>query len=64
MYIKNRIKKVSEYQKENNSMKNKCWCVPKNLTDKTQFNANKRVFDVNNIPEGWYKGRKMEYYKK
>jgi hypothetical protein len=86
-------------------MKNKCWCVPKNLTDTTRFNIDKRVFDVNNIPvgwiqiteardklknktgsygkfwiynpttkenkytdgkipEGWYKGRKMEYYQK
>jgi hypothetical protein len=102
---KESYKKVSEYQKENNSMKNKCWCVPKNLTDKTRFNIDKRVFDVNNIPvgwiqiaeardklkkktgvygkfwiynptikenkyvdgkipEGWYKGRKMEYYQK
>lgn len=34
-------------------MKNKCWCVPKNLTDKTRFNIDKRVFDVNNIPVGW-----------
>ena len=86
-------------------MKNKCWCVPKNLIDKTRFNIDKRVFDVNNIPvgwiqiteardnlkkktgvygkfwiynpktkenkytegkipKGWYKGRKMKYYKK
>ena len=97
--------KAAKKVKENNSMKNKCWCVPKNLTDTTRFNIDKRVFDVNNIPvgwiqiteardklknktgsygkfwiynpttkenkytdgkipEGWYKGRKMEYYQK
>lgn len=98
-------KKVSDYQKKNNSMKNKCWCVPEKLLDTTKFNTLKQVFECNNIPtgwikiieakdrlkrksgvygkfwiynpitkenkyiegeipEGWYKGRKMEYYKK
>lgn len=98
-------KKISEHQTLNNSMFGKCWCVPKKLTNKADFNTNKRVFDVNNIPvgwtkitearddlkrktgiygkfwiynpetkenkcvegkipEGWYKGRKMEYYRK
>lgn len=102
---KESYKKVSKHQKENNSMKGKCWCVPESLTDKTRFNLDRRVFDANNIPtgwiriteardrlknktgvygkfwiynpktkenkytegkipEGWYKGRKMEYYKK
>jgi hypothetical protein len=99
---KESYKKISKHQKENNSMKNKCWCVPKNLIDKAKFDSNKRVFDVDNIPvewiqiteardklktktgtygtywihnpitkenklikgeipEGWYKGRKLEY---
>jgi len=102
---KESYKKVSKYQKENNSMKDKCWCVPENLTDTSRFNLDKRVFSVYNIqegwiriteardrlkrksgvygnfwiynpttkenkytsgeiPNGWYKGRRMEYYRK
>lgn len=95
-------RKVSQYQATHNSMKNKCWCVPINSTN---FNVDKRVFDVHNIkegwirineardklkkktgvygkfwiynpttkenkytdgiiPDGWFKGRKLEYYQK
>jgi len=42
-------KKVSEYQKKNNSMKNKCWCVKKNAKDY----SGRKVFDKNCIPKGW-----------
>lgn len=95
-------RKVSQHQTNHNSMKNKCWCVP---TNSTNFNVDKRVFDVHNIkegwirineardklkkktgvygkfwiynpttkenkytdgiiPDGWFKGRKLEYYQK
>ena len=42
--------KVSKYQKQNNSMAGKCWCVPLSCTDK---NKEKRVFPVDQIPYGW-----------
>lgn len=41
---------ISEYQKTNNSMKGKCWCVPENSTD---YDLDKKVFPINNIPDGW-----------
>jgi hypothetical protein len=49
-YKSDYYKKVSEYQKLNNSMKDKCWCVPINCVDK---NKEKRVFKIDQIPSGW-----------
>lgn len=42
--------KVSEFQKQNNSMKTRCWCVPLNC--KTP-NKEKKVFLKDVVPEGW-----------
>lgn len=42
--------KISKYQKQHNSMKNRCWCVPVNSNS---FNRDKKVFEKNTIPIGW-----------
>lgn len=47
---KESYKLVSEHQLNNNSMKNKCWCVPKGSTS---YNEDKKVFDIAQIPYGW-----------
>lgn len=41
--------KVSEFQKTNNSMKNRNWCIPKNAESKKCM----KVFHKDEIPEGW-----------
>lgn len=43
-------KNISDFQKNNNSMKDKCWCVPK---DSINYNNDKKVFLKNSIPAGW-----------
>ena len=60
-YRKEYYFKVSEYQKENNSMKDKCWCVPIDCKDKT---SEMRVFNVNEIPEGWISCKDFTEQKK
>ena len=45
-------KKISDYQKKNNSMAGKCWCVP---IDSTNYNDDKKVFPIDDIPDGWIK---------
>jgi len=42
--------KISQYQKNNNSMKNKCWCVPIKCLD---YMKEKKVFLKDQIPTGW-----------
>ena len=42
--------KISVKQTQNNSMVNRCWCVP---TDSTNFNKDKKVFLKEKIPDGW-----------
>jgi hypothetical protein len=49
-YKKDYYKKVSDYQKENNSMKDKCWCVPIGCKNKSK---EMKVFHKEEIPEGW-----------
>lgn len=44
-------KKISDYQKQNNSMKNKVWCVPFDANDYSL----QKVFDIDKIPNGWIK---------
>lgn len=93
--------KISLYQKNNNSMKNRCWCIPIDCNDYSQrkvFHKDKipsgwisckdhrdklkaktgtynkfwifnpelkqNKYSSGDIPEGWYKGRKLEYYQK
>ena len=41
--------KQSLYAKQNNSMRNKCWCVPIGDIDY----SNMKVFDKTGIPSGW-----------
>lgn len=60
-YKSNYYKKVSVYQKLNNSMKNKCWCVPINCSDK---NKEKKVFNTDQIPEGWVSCKDFNESKK
>jgi hypothetical protein len=48
-YIKT-YQKISDYQKNNNSMKNRCWCVPINCID---YMKEKKTYLKNNIPNGW-----------
>ena len=96
--------RVSVYQTENNSMKNRRWCVPIDI-ELSEIQKFSKVFHIDEIPEkwltvgefreekkrkngvygkfwiynpvteenrytddvvpeGWFKGRKMEYYKK
>ena len=53
----NIYKRISEYQKENNSMKNKCWCVPKDSVylsgDMEDFYSKRKAFIKTDIPDGW-----------
>lgn len=42
--------KISLFQKENNSMKGKCWCVPLDVTDPAK---ERKVYPIDNIPDGW-----------
>ena len=49
-YKKSYYHKVSDFQKENNSMKDKNWCVPINCIDK---NTEKKVYHKDEIPDGW-----------
>lgn len=53
--------KVSEYQKTNNSMKDRCWCVP--ITCKNKLSEMK-VFHINAIPEGWISCKEFDEQKK
>lgn len=53
--------KVSDYQKNNNSMKDKCWCVPITCKNKT---SEMKVFNVNAIPEGWISCKDFDEQKK
>lgn len=41
---------LSEKQKNNNSMKNRCWCVPVETKD---YNKDKKVYLKTEIPKGW-----------
>lgn len=100
---KESYRKISAHQKENNSMKDMCWCIKtdeddysnrktfkkdkipegwiritehrENKKDKSNsaygkmwiynpnLKENKYIEKTQHIPNGWYKGRKMEYYK-
>lgn len=53
--------KVSEYQKNNNSMKGKCWCVPIDCKSKS---AEMKVFKIDEIPEGWVSCKDYNQSKK
>lgn len=46
----NAVAKLSEYQTKNNSMSGKCWCVP---IGSLSHNKDKKVFPIDNIPDGW-----------
>jgi hypothetical protein len=60
-YKKEYYSKVSEYQKTNNSMKDKCWCVPITCKNKK---SEMKVFNVNAIPEGWISCKNFDEQKK
>ena len=53
--------KVSDYQKNNNSMKDKCWCVPITCLNKLK---EMKVFKLDEIPEGWVSCKDYNQYKK
>jgi hypothetical protein len=53
--------KVSNYQKTNNSMKDKCWCVPIDCKNKS---LEMKVFDINEIPYGWISCKDFNEQKK
>lgn len=60
-YKTNYYAKVSEYQKNNNSMKDRCWCVPINCISK---NKEKKVFKVDQIPNGWVSCKDFDELRK
>jgi len=60
-YRSNYYQKVSDYQKLNNSMKDKCWCVPINCINK---NKEKKVFSIDKIPEDWVSCKEYNQSKK
>jgi hypothetical protein len=53
--------KVSDYQKNNNSMKDKCWCIPITCLNKLK---EMKVFKIDEIPEGWVSCKDYNQSKK
>lgn len=60
-YKKEYYSKVSDYQKANNSMKDRNWCVPISCKDKSK---EMKVFHKDCIPDGWITCKEFNELKK